>query len=159
MTMTTFTLTSPAFSQGAPIPKRHAKDGDNISPELEWTDPPPGARSFVLIMEDPDAPTPAFRHWAVYDIPAERRRLPEGGSSGAREEGLPHGVNSFGNARYDGPHPPSGDPPHFYRFRLAALGIATLGLNPQPSAADVWDATRENLLAEANLIGTYPPSR
>ena len=51
--MTTFTLTSPAFSQGAPIPKRYAKDGDNISPELEWTDPPPGARSFVLIIGGP----------------------------------------------------------------------------------------------------------
>jgi len=157
--LTPFRLISPSFATGEPIPKRHARDGDNVSPELEWTDPPPGARSFVLIMEDTDAPAPAFRQWAVYDIPAERRHLPEGGSSGAREEGLPHGINAFGHSRYDGPHPPHGDPPHDYRFRLAALGVAKLDVGPRPTAEEVWDAARANILGEADLIGTYQVPR
>ncbi len=151
----TFDLRSPAFENGGTIPDRYARRGENLSPPLNWTEPPPGTRSFVLLMEDPDAPTPSFRHWIVYDIPAERRHLPEGGSSGARVGGLPHGVNDFRNAHYDGPQPPAGDPPHTYRFRLAALGIAKLGLDPQASAAEIWDRARENILSEAELTGTY----
>jgi Raf kinase inhibitor-like YbhB/YbcL family protein len=150
-----FTLTSPAFAPRQPIPERHARDGGNISPDLEWRDPPPGTRSFVLILEDPDAPAPVFRHWIVYDIPPERRHLPESGSSKAREEELPHAVNSFGNLHYDGPQPPADHPPHTYRFRLLALGIRSLGLEPHPTGDEVWDKARENILAEAELTGTY----
>lgn len=152
-----FTLTSPAFENGGPIPERYARRGENLSPPLAWSDPPPGTRSFVLVMEDPDARPPSFRHWAIYDMPPERRHLPEGGSSGAAVEGLPHGVNDFHNAHYDGPQPPAGDPPHTYRFRLVALGIDTLGLEGQPAAAEVWDVARQNILSEAELTGRYPP--
>lgn len=155
-----FTLTSPAFANGAPIPERHARHGDNVSPELRWDDPPPDTRSFVLMMEDPDAPDPAFRHWVIYDIPGERRHMTEGGTSGARVESMKHAVNSFRKTGYDGPSPPPGDPPHTYRIRLVALGIITLGLaespdDAPPSAAEVWDVARENILAEAELTGTY----
>jgi hypothetical protein len=150
-----FALSSPAFENGGPIPDRYARRGNNVSPPLQWTEPPPGTQSFVLLMEDPDAPVPSFRHWIVYDIPAERRHLPEGGSSGARVEGLRHGVNDFRNPHYDGPQPPVGDPPHTYRLRLAALGVGTLGLEGQPSAAEVWDHARANILSEAELTGTY----
>jgi Raf kinase inhibitor-like YbhB/YbcL family protein len=150
-----FALTSPAFSNGQPIPDRHARQGGNISPELAWSDPPPDTRSFVLLMEDTDAPAPAFRHWVVYDIPAARRHLPENGSSGALAGSLPHAVNDLRNARYDGPNPPPGDPPHTYRLRLVALGISTLGLDETPTAGEVWDIARENILSEAELTGTY----
>ncbi|ACA14648.1 PEBP family protein [Methylobacterium sp. 4-46] len=150
-----FTLTSPAFANGALLPSRYARHGENLSPPLAWSNPPPDTRSFVLILEDPDAPAPSFRHWVIYDIPHERRHLPEGGSSGAAVEGLPHAVNGFRNAHYDGPAPPPGDPPHTYRFRLLALGIAHLGLDGQPSAAQVWDVARENILSEAELTATF----
>jgi Raf kinase inhibitor-like YbhB/YbcL family protein len=110
-----FRLTSPTIENGKPIPAEHAKRGANLSPQLAWTDPPEGTRSFVLVMDDADAPSPAFRHWIVYDIPAQHRQLPRGRSSGAGVEGLPHGFNDFGNDHYDGPEPPEGDPPHTYR--------------------------------------------
>jgi hypothetical protein len=47
--------------------------------------------------------------------------LPEGTTSGAKTEGLGHGVNDFGAARYDGPQPPPGHGVHHYHFRLTAL--------------------------------------
>lgn len=150
-----FVLRSPAFASGGPIPARFSRAGGNISPQLEWSDPPPGTRSLVLLLDDPDAPAPAFRHWVVYDLPPERRHLPESSSSKAREESLPHAVNSFGNARYDGPEPPPGDPPHTYRFRLVALGVASLNLDPQPTAAAVWEAARHQIRGEAELTGTF----
>lgn len=150
-----FRLTSPSIDDGRQIPVRHVRDGDNLSPQLEWTDPPAGTRSFVLVMEDPDAPTPGFRHWAVFDIPATRRHLAPGRSSGARTEDLPHAFNDFGNAHYDGPQPPSGEPPHTYRFRLAALDVPKLPVEDRPYAGDVWNAARGHILGEAELTGTY----
>ena len=59
----TFGLNSPAFSNGEPIPAKYTADGENLSPPLEWSDPPEGTKSFALIVEDPDAPTCMFRHW------------------------------------------------------------------------------------------------
>jgi Raf kinase inhibitor-like YbhB/YbcL family protein len=67
-------MTSPAFASGGAIPARHTCDGDDLSPPLQWSDPPPGTRSFVLIVDDPDAPDPAapkriWVHWLRYNIP------------------------------------------------------------------------------------------
>jgi hypothetical protein len=44
-----FTLTSPAFDHGAPIPERHRGRllGANISPALNWTQPPAGMGTLV----------------------------------------------------------------------------------------------------------------
>src|SRR5215475_2084987 len=53
-----FTLTSPAFDHGAPIPERHRGRllRANISPALSWTPPPAGTVELVLIVQDPDVP-------------------------------------------------------------------------------------------------------
>ncbi|HEU5018972.1 MAG TPA: YbhB/YbcL family Raf kinase inhibitor-like protein [Pseudolabrys sp.] len=148
-----FTLTSPSFDNGDRIPAENIRDAGNLSPQLDWTDPPKGTRSFVLTMEDPDAQAPAFRHWMVYNIPPTRRHLAAGRSSSARTEDLPHAYNDFGDLAYDGPQPPAGDPPHSYRFRLAALSVPKLEMGEQPYAGDVW--ARAYVLGEAELIGTY----
>lgn len=151
-----FTLSSPAFENGSPIPRRHTRVGENLSPFLQWDDPPPGTQSFALVMEDVDSPVPSFRHWVVYDIPAARRHLAEGGSAAATTETLPHATNDFGNARYDGPEPAHGEQPHTYRFRLMALNVPTLGITgAAPPARDVLEKIREHLIAEAELTGTY----
>lgn len=52
----TFTLTSTAFQEGTIIPKKHTCSGQDVSPPLNWSASPNGTRSFVLIMDDPDAP-------------------------------------------------------------------------------------------------------
>lgn len=150
-----FALTSPTISEGGRIPERHAREGNNQSPQLDWTEPPQDTLSFVLVLDDPDAPTPGFKHWVVYDIPKDRRHLPAQGSSGAGVEALPHAVNDFGEARYDGPQPPPDHPPHTYRFRLAALNVSRLPIGEEPKAEDVWEAAREYMLAEAELTAQY----
>jgi len=65
------------------MPLRHTCDGRNLSPPLAWGEPPPGTRSLVLIVDDPDAPDPAaprmtWVHWLLYNIPPHARQLPEG---------------------------------------------------------------------------------
>ncbi len=66
----TFTLESSAFKQGDLIPYKYTCDGDDISPALAWNNPPANTKSFVLIMDDPDAPMGTWDHWLVFNIPA-----------------------------------------------------------------------------------------
>lgn len=153
-----FALTSPAFENGQPIPEEYARDGGNRSPQLDWTDPPEGTESFVLVVEDADARPEAFRHWVVFNIPRSRRQLAAGRGSETGAEWFPQAINDFGNAHYDGPESPKGERPHTYRFRLAALNIRELGMEDRSQAADVWEAARRHILAEAELTGTYAPA-
>jgi Raf kinase inhibitor-like YbhB/YbcL family protein len=154
----TFALDSPRFPAGGPIPRQYARDGDNLSPLLRWSDPPKATRSFALFMEDVSAPDRPWRNWAVYDIPPGHRHVPDGSSSKEATEALPHGVNDHGHAAYDGPDPPPGDPPHTYRFRLMALDVPTLDLPAQPAAGRLLEEARAHVLAEADLTGTYQRS-
>src|SRR5437016_3624528 len=71
----TFTLTSPSFVEGEAIPVKHTCDGANQSPALRW-EGAPDARSFALIVDDPDAPGGTFTHWVLFDIPGALRELP-----------------------------------------------------------------------------------
>src|SRR6266540_797656 len=61
-------LTSPAFEQGAAIPRKHTCDADDVSPQLRWTNPPAGTKGFALIADDSDAPGGTWVHWLIYDL-------------------------------------------------------------------------------------------
>src|SRR4051812_41583353 len=89
----TLSITSPDFQNGGAIPAVHTCDGANTSPALTWTGIPDGARSLVLIVDDPDAPDPAapqrtWVHWLLYNIPAKLKGLP----AGLRADALPEGA-------------------------------------------------------------------
>ena len=74
----TLGMMSESFGAGEMIPTRFTADGSNISPPLSWWNAPGGCRSFALLVEDPDAPTPnPFVHWLAYNIPSEVTALPE----------------------------------------------------------------------------------
>jgi hypothetical protein len=106
----------------------------------------------VLLIEDPDAPSGTFRHWALYDIPGDKIRLKENEDLSK----FSHGVNDFGNQGYDGPQPPHGHGVHHYYFRLAALDTDRLvGVQGKAKASAVWDKAQPHLLEEAELVGTY----
>jgi Raf kinase inhibitor-like YbhB/YbcL family protein len=149
-----FVLSSPSVKPGQPISRPYARNGENRSPFLQWTDPPGETKSFALVLEDISAPERLLRLWAVYDIPPKHRHLPEGGSSKAATEALPHGINDFGHAHYDGPDTDLGGPPHTYRFRLFALDVPSLGLTGAPMAERVLEEARAHTLGEADLTTT-----
>lgn len=150
-----FQLKIPAFGSSEPIPRKYTADGENLSPPLEGSDPPSGAKSLALIAEDPDAPSGIFRHWGIYNIMADRRQLPEGIGHGQKTEDLGMGINDFGDPRYSGPAPPKGHGTHHYHFKLAALDVDTLAQAPNMKVADIWKSAEKHKLGEAELIGTY----
>ena len=145
-------IRSPSFDTNAAIPDKHARDGRNLSPELQWSGAPERTRSFALIVEDPDAPSGTFRHWALFDIPGDRTVLREGEDVSAHGRAL----NDFGTKDYEGPQPPQGHGVHHYHFRLAALDTDHLrGISGDASAVNMWDKVQPHLLEEAETVGTY----
>ena len=151
-----FRITSPAFADGADIPVRHTCDGENLSPLLTWFDAPEGMRSFVLVMDDPDAPRGTFTHWVLYDIPADTTQLAENVPDGTI--GI-SGRNSFGRTGYGGPCPPPGDDAHRYRFTLHALDVPSLALSKHVTREDVDAQMNAHVLDVAQLIGKYRRQR
>ncbi|MBI3568504.1 MAG: YbhB/YbcL family Raf kinase inhibitor-like protein [Gemmatimonadetes bacterium] len=153
-----FTLESASFAPGGDIPSRHTCDGIDSSPPLHWRDPPPGTRSFVLIVDDPDAPDPAapirvWVHWLLYDIPASCTSLAEGIEHKGLPSGTRVGVNDSGDAHWGGPCPPIGR--HRYFFTLYALVDTLPDLGPRVHRADLDKAMHGHVLAQAQLMGHY----
>ena len=148
-------LNSPALKPNQRIPDRFSRDGENVSPPVEWRGAPGGTRSYALVVEDPDAPQGTFHHWAAYNIPAAAEGLPEGAGSDEADAMMRMAVNDFGNRRYDGPQPPPGHGAHHYHFRLFALDTVQLPVPANSGAQDVAEIARAHALAEADFIGTY----
>ena len=148
----TFTLKSAAFGHGETIPRKHTGDGEDLSPPLSWRAAPAGTKSFVLVCEDPDAPSGTFRHWALYNIPGNSSELPEGyGNSETSQSG----VNDFGDYGYGGPSPPRGHGPHHYHFKLAALDVETIDPPRNAKVTDIWAIANKHLLGVAETVGVY----
>lgn len=146
----TFTLTSPDLVAGGSIPARHTCDGEDISPGLSWADAPGGTRSFVLILDDPDAR--GFIHWVLFDLTGSASgAIPTGFASSP--DAAPQGTNDFGRIGYGGPCPPVGT--HRYRFTLHALDVATIGMTATPTAEQVRSAIEGHVIATATLEATY----
>jgi len=147
-------LNTTAFRAGAAIPPHYTCSGENSSPFLFWTPPPVGTRSFVLIVDDPDAPGRTWVHWVVYDLPATARQLPEDVPLGETiAGGGKQGINDFPTNGYGGPCPPPGKPHHYF-FRLYALD-AVLALHSSAQRQEVDKAMKGHILAQTELVGTY----
>lgn len=152
-------LNSSAFAPSSDIPSQYTCEGDNHSPPLAWSGVPAGAKSLVLIVDDPDAPDPAapsrtWVHWVLYNIPpgttgfeAAVSNLP----SGTRQ-----GINDWKQEGYGGPCPPVGR--HRYFHKLYALDTVLPELRPATKAS-VEKAMQGHILAQSELVGYYQKKR
>lgn len=144
---------SVAFSNRSPMPTQYTCDGDDISPPLNWTNPPAATRSFVLLCDDPDAPGGTWHHWAVYDLPGRERSLAEGASRYPKS--FKQAINDFQKKGYGGPCPPHEHGLHHYHFRLLALSVEQLPVHKKTDCDDVEREARKHIITEANLIAVY----
>ena len=151
------TITSTAFAANAAIPSLYTCEGKDVSPPLSWSGAPSGAKSFALIVDDPDAPDPkapktTWVHWVVFNIPASVTALPKGVTAKNLPAGAREGMNDWKRTGYGGPCPPIGR--HRYFHKLYALDTA-LGDLGQPTKAALERTMQGHILAKAELVGTY----
>lgn len=150
-------VASPAISADGVLDRRYSEYADGVSLPLRWS-AAPGARSYVVIAEDPDAkPITPFVHWVAWNIPADLTELPEGLPEQMRltePDGLLQGATSRGSVGYYGPRPPAGDPPHRYHFQVLALDTV-LDIAPGSDRDAVLKAARGHVLAQGEVVGRY----
>lgn len=146
------TLTSSAFKDGERIPVKYTCDGPDVSPPLDWTQAPNQTKTFVLILEDPNAN--GFTHWVIFNIPATLTALQENipGTGNLPNSSIIQGMNDFGAVGYNGPCPPSGT--HHYVFHLYGLDTA-LTLSPGATKRSVSAAMKGHVLGQVDLTGLY----
>ncbi|QDM40520.1 YbhB/YbcL family Raf kinase inhibitor-like protein [Altererythrobacter sp. TH136] len=145
-----FALTSAAFADGEELdPMFTADEEDACAPPLAWTAPPAGTRQLALIVEDPDAPSPEpLVHLIGWGFDGKAGDLFEG------DEPPMVGLNSYNQAGWLAPDPPTGHGVHDYVFQLFALDRA-LDLQPGAGRSALVEAMEGHVLAAAVLTGTY----
>jgi len=150
----TLSISSPGFQEGERIPAKYTCQGQDISPQLDWSGVPKEAKSLALIMDDPDAPGGIFTHWVIFNIPPDSLKLPEAVPTEPQLPGSARqGKNDFSTIGYSGPCPPPGRP-HRYRFTIYALD-KQLDLKAGASKEQLIEAMGGHILNQARLTGTY----
>ena len=145
-----FTLTSANFKDGTMMPQKIANSqannpqnpncvGENVSPQLSWSNPPNGTKSFAITMVDPEAGGGAGAiHWVAYGIAPDITGFAEGETSKPSPKFV-GGKNGGGKDIWQGPCAGPGTP-HHYTFVLIATDLEPKELSP--------GLTRQELLAK-----------
>jgi Raf kinase inhibitor-like YbhB/YbcL family protein len=164
---TPMVLTISAWPDGAQIPAKFTQAGEQVSPELKWSNVPAGTQSFVVNMLDPDVAisrgTETQPHWIVWNVPAGATGLPEAMKPGAE---LPDGTRqiSASGPGYRGPGAPATGPLHHYTFEIYALDTkvdvtpssATPAVNAAlETRAAVMKAMQGHVLGKAVYVGLF----
>lgn len=149
-------LTSPAFADGGAMPERCAGKGVglDLSPPLAWSNLPDGTAALILIVQDPDAPTPRPVVHLVAALPADRSSVAEGVLTPQHGGGIGFGVGAFGRIGYAGPRPVRGHGPHRYLFQLFALD-RPVAFEPAPKFGAVMDRIAGSVVARGLLTGIF----
>jgi Raf kinase inhibitor-like YbhB/YbcL family protein len=150
----TLTLQVDSLSPGSVLPDVYTCKGTSASPPLSWSGIPAGAKSLVLILEDPDAPGGIYTHWLVYNIPPASGGLDQGQTNAkVLPNGAPQAESSNGFRGYIPPCPPALGSTHRYIFRLYALDLY-LAL-PTADRAKIDEALMSHTLAKTEFITTF----
>ena len=147
-----FEVLLPTISEDAQVGVAFTCDGAGKAPQVSWSDPPDGTKSYALIVHDPDAPDKDFVHWLLADIPGDASEIAEG--SNVPEFGV-SGKNDFGKLGYGGPCPPPGDRAHRYFFELCALDLPILGLPKGFTRNEIEATIMGHVLARATAMRAY----
>jgi Raf kinase inhibitor-like YbhB/YbcL family protein len=157
-----FTLTSSDFKDGERLAQKFAGNnksnpncvGENISPELSWSNPPEGTKSFALLMFDPEGRPPGgVSHFVVYGIPASVTSFAQGELSKPGEKFV-GGIGTAKQSTYTGPCTPAGAP-HHYTFTLIATDLDPTALKPGLTRAEVIKALEGHAKVATGLIGLF----
>ncbi|HEX4640869.1 MAG TPA: YbhB/YbcL family Raf kinase inhibitor-like protein [Chthoniobacterales bacterium] len=141
-------ISSSAFAEGAEIPVKYSRSGEDINPPLHIEGTPENAKSLALIMDDPDAPVGLFTHWLVWNLDPRTTEIAEH----SVPKGAVEGTNDYPNAGYGGPQPPSGT--HRYYFKIFVLD-KTLDLRAGAKRKELDQAMKGHVIAEGQYMGRF----
>jgi Raf kinase inhibitor-like YbhB/YbcL family protein len=157
-----FTLSSPDFKDGERLAVKNAGNnkanpncvGDNVSPALNWANPPAGTKSFAMLMFDPEGRPPGgVSHWVAYGIPVSVTGFAEGEVSKASDKYI-GGISTQKVGFYSGPCTPAGAP-HHYTFTLMATDLEPTALKPGLTRDEVIKELDGHVKSATGLIGTF----
>jgi len=140
-------IISSNFNNNEDIPSKFTCQGQNIRPNLKWSDFPNETKSFAISVIDPDAPVGNFVHWLIYNIPLSVTELKE---SLEIPESSIEVTNGAGKKQFIGPCPPLGK--HRYFFKVYALSVKELN---NINSNNFIEKVEENSIASAEIIGLY----
>lgn len=150
----TFNIELPSGKNGEVMSQKYTCDGQDFSPEIVWSDPPTSAKSFILVLEDPDAPRGTFIHWIIYNLKPDVKQLPENvPKDEVTPEGWTQGRNDFGRIGYNGPCPP-GKKVHRYKFCLYAI-LHEPDLEPGLKMKDLKKLIADKTVKQASVMLRY----
>jgi Raf kinase inhibitor-like YbhB/YbcL family protein len=116
------TVTSDSFGAGETIPERHTCHGENLSPQLSWSDPPEGTESLAVFVDYPEGVLGSTNYWVLYNLPTDLTELDEGQPTGTSLAGGLQGDNMVDrNPSYFGPCIEPGLPEAEIVVRVVAL--------------------------------------
>lgn len=128
--------------------------GQEKSPQLSFSNAPPGTQSFALIMFDPDAPDKNFVHWVIYNIPVSSPTLNQNIPPNSElEGGIKQGKNGTGQIGYLGPCPPPLET-HRYVFNVYALDTI-LSIESGSDKKQLQNAMKGHIIGKGKLVGKY----
>jgi len=132
--------------------------GENVSPHVSWSHVPPGTKSIVITIHDPDAPTGGlgWTHWQVANIAPSQTSIEKGASGNARllPTGAVETLTDFGASTYGGPCPPQGES-HRYIVTASALTVPSLEVNAGSSPALVAFQMHGKVIGQARYVARY----
>lgn len=142
---------SSGFKNEEFIPQKYTCDGEDISPPLEW-DTVSSAKTYAVIVEDPDAPGGTFIHWVIYNI--KNNKLPENIKKSEKTEYGVQGLNDFDRVGYGGPCPPRTHPPHRYYFNIYAIDVE-LPVKSKVTADMLKRMMQGHIIDQGVIMGKY----
>ena len=160
----TLSLSSQDIAEGELMNKKHEFNGfgcsgEDMSPQLTWSNVPKGTKSFAITAYDPDAPTGSgWWHWQLVNIPITVTEVPT--NAGNTEENLAplgssHIQNDYGITGYGGACPPEGHGVHRYQFTIHALSVENLSLPENASGALTGYMINSNSLGSSTIESLY----
>ena len=151
------TVTSPAFTNGNPIPRANTCDGTGTPPTIAWGAVPADTKSVAVVVDDPDVAKGSYLHWLVIGLPAKPGRVPN------HLPGVTELDNAAGTTGWTPPCPPVGST-HHYRFTVYALNDYVCADNGDtsngpdcspPASSQALPQIQGTAIAKGVLVGTY----
>jgi Raf kinase inhibitor-like YbhB/YbcL family protein len=129
--------------------------GENVSPQLKWTNVPAGTKSFAIMLIDPEGLAPAgVAHWIAYGIPASTTEFKEG-DLGVQSDKYVGGKSTMGVGNYTGPCTPAGIGLHHYTFILMATDLEPNALQAGLTRDELAPALKGHVKGSTGIVGMF----